>query len=658
MAKKNREKKVGVFTVFILISLFTNILTSPIIGFAYSDNQYASSIEDNAVYFLVNAANTSITLDVPNCNYNDGTNMIAWTSLGWGNQRFILRKQFNYTVNNVLCDTYRMIPLDKQEKVLAIQDDSDLSNKFLQVQSERYSDAKLMSDKYIFQYHQSTNSFKILTGASSFTKCLALNGSSSSGTQIIQTDVVSNNDSMQRWKLIKTDTLGMNNKREAYIVGTNSIRYNLTIPQAGTYVIETLAYENNNVSTFLSLNTTSNSTIVNTQNNSTQYAAIEYTFNSPGDYSIVLRGKNQQQMGNVYINFRPKKEIYINTIWDPVLQLDNVSGILNTRGQWAQKGYFLNVLANIDKTSIYETLPTNQTKMNNDYYVFWGHGNPDGVFYYNGLTSDDKNYLRAIQLPSNLNNLKEAVWVTCGGAGLNNINGYYTSMARETVVRGADYSIGWRGDLGNGGVWLMNYFDALFNNYSGVNAAYQATLATRRDLWPMWQAYLAGNDNNDIWNPIVYYRNVTGNIVYSVANDDYLNVYNDDGGRLNRSISQNDYENNLVDNNFNNSSSDDHFKVLYSNYVYKLVKIGDVITNIIDDESQNQILINNAKEIINNYKASDDFIDNATLYIFEVNGFLEGFTTELVNQDMQITHLRTHKRISVEEFMNIANSNF
>ncbi len=52
-----------------------------------------SKIDDGAVYFIRSAHYTDkLVWDMPNGNTNDGVAPILYNSLGWGNQRFIVKE--------------------------------------------------------------------------------------------------------------------------------------------------------------------------------------------------------------------------------------------------------------------------------------------------------------------------------------------------------------------------------------------------------------------------------------------------------------------------------------------------------------------------------------------------------------------------------------
>ena len=72
-------------------------LLSPQIKKAISNQEQlwvnADSLDDGGVYFIRNCSNTTFVWDMPNSNVSSGTKPALYQQLGYGNQRFILRKQ-------------------------------------------------------------------------------------------------------------------------------------------------------------------------------------------------------------------------------------------------------------------------------------------------------------------------------------------------------------------------------------------------------------------------------------------------------------------------------------------------------------------------------------------------------------------------------------
>jgi hypothetical protein len=612
---------------------------------------YESSIQDGAVYFINSVANPNIRFNVSGASYSNGSKIIAYTQLGWGNERFILKKQYSCEYGQ----TYRLIPLDAQNKVLKIQDDSPDYGKNLQVADEEYSDQKLVSDKFIFTYVPSNGSFRISTGASNFGECLSLkNGSTTSGTEIVQRSFF--DSASFEWFLIKSDNLGINTKTTVNINGSNNNVFNLSVPRKGTYIIETTKYADTDVDTFLTLSNSNSEVLAQNDNGGSVYgfSKIEYYFSQPGKYQVYLRGANGGQFGNVNLVVRPQKEVYFNTLWDADNDLDNVTPLLNRADQWANMGYYSNVISNTGKYSIFETAQSGNTHINNDYYVFWGHGSAGFVRYYNGLDdgSNGNNDLNALELPSDLTNLHSLVWIACQGAALASFGNYSTSMARESVVRGASNSIGWRGSVSNGGVWLLKYMDELANGYSGKEAARQATNQTRSALW--WD--FITNSSNDLWNPVIYYKKVSNDIVYSVANDAGYNIENaDDGGYLQANPSGE----RRIKKSATTTTDEPDVEIDYYGKKYTILRFGNVITNVlakdynrINKEITIKGILNKYKDVISSHEAKTYH------YIFEFKNTFSLYSVSYKEDVMKIIDEKDGSSVPLEQFMRIADSNF
>lgn len=525
----------------------------------------------------------------------------------------------------------------------------------LLIGNETYSDESLLSDKFVFEYIPSRGTFRISSGAGIYSKYLTTSGfSTNPGTNIVQKSYLSSYYKNFEWYLTKTDSLGLNVKNVVQIYGTSEYGYNLTIQREGVYVIETVSHNGSNVDTVLTLKSTSNQVLSSNDNNGgSVFSKITYNFTQKGDYWVRVKGANTSQYGPISIQLRPEKELFFNTIWDPVLQLDNVTELNSSIATWQSMGYYANVLANMDQSSIYEQTLSGKMKMNNDYYIFWGHGTSGSVWFYNGPNSNDNQNLTAMELPLDLSSQIASVWLTCHGASLADFDGYFTSMARESVIRGAEYSVGWRGEISSGGVWLSNYIEALANGFTELAAVYQANEATKYDIWPLWLT--AWMTNNDLWNPVVYRKNSQNQLVYSIANVLNPIEYLDDGGTAEQeslfqtnalsSVTQGDYDSNSF-----------IFEIPGINV--ELLKVGETITNIpVTDD----YLVEKAAQIIEllasndtRKSLSDDV--NIVKFAFENENRIELYGVSNLNGNNSYYRLSDNSQISLTDFMRIANS--
>lgn len=606
-----------------------------------------NQIEDNGVYFIDFYENKSLRMNVSNSNYQNGNGIIVYHKTGWGNERFVLKKQFNYKSKLV----YSIVPLNSQDKVLRIEDDSSESGKKLEIGDEQYSDSKLLSDKFFFEYNETTGRYKIESAISDFFQCLKpQNNTHSSGVSVVQDSFNPEYATSYEWLLTRTDTLGINSKTRTEINGTSKTYYNFTVQRSGEYIFKN-SYYSKELFTKIYLYTSSGDSLKTVNNGC---FGLSYYFSAKGDYKVAISGTNSSQKGFVYTQVMPQKPLYFNTFWDPSLQYDNVTGLLGKTAGFSAKGYYLNVLANMGKKSLFEKDLNGIIHMNNDYYVFWGHGTPGGVQFYDGLYPES-NLLYANQLPDNLTNIKCSIWLTCSGAKLASFGDYNTSMARETVIKGARSSIGWRGPIAFGGVWLMNFLDDMFDSDSIPEASKNASDQTASDIW--WHYVFSKKENNDLWNPIIYYRNSNNEIKYVVGNGkSYKDEENDDGGFFTeaKETRKNDYKDNSKSfkiNNYDLSTID----IKHDGRLFNVYKIGNTITNISPNSIDAQYKIQKALTIHKTYSFGRTDSEN---YIFSGPNGVCPYSIDYSNDEATIDNVSTNKKVSLEDFINIANYNF
>ena len=480
-----------------------------------------NEIEDGAVYFIRNANNTNLVWDMPNANTSVGTTPILYGSTGWGNQRFIVRKEALY--NNEMY--YTIVPLYAPDKTLRL--DSNNENELISLGYDKNTSLEnFLSNKFIIQQVPGTTKFVIKSGVSTFGKyIIPTNDNVASGNTLSQktTSIALTNPKYQ-WEFLKTDTLGLDLKNQVYINGTNTLYFNLTPPSTGKYIIETFDNNNDDLDTYLELYD-NNGTLLSYNDDGTNnyHAKIIYDFSSTDDCSIRLRGyDDEDDFGYTYLIFRPEKELFFSAVYDFNKNNNDRPGSLEATKQQLP-GYYVNIQANQGKAAALEIAANGKTKMNSEYYVFSGHGysNVAGVEFYNSVESEGFSWY---EIP-NMNGTKIAIWMTCHGARnyfKNGSSGEMTSMAFRTIEQGADYSLGYVGTIYDTTqrMFPSKFFEAL-NTNQGISieqAIATATQWTINNNWWWWTFF--GSANDDFKNPIIYKKNDTlrltcGNGIYT-----------------------------------------------------------------------------------------------------------------------------------------------
>ena len=587
---------------------------------AYSEQEElftnVDKIDDGAVYFIRNAANTNFIWDMPNGNVAEGVEPIICTYNGFGNQRFIVREETKYNGKMY----YTISPLYAPTKTLRINDNTDKKNLVLG-SDKNTSLVNFLSNKFMIE--KSSYGFTITTGVSTFGKYIVPKDGQIADNvkleQITSANVTSTKSS--QWEFCKTDSLGVDLENKIRINGTSTRFFNLTPPSLGEFIIETKQYGSDLVDTYLELydrsgnNRLAYSDDIEGANN--RYSRITYNFTSVDDVQVRVRGFSANEIGYVYLLLRPKNPLYFAGVYDYDKNNNDRPSTLKEAQQFLPNHY-LDVQSNRGVDAILELAPNGKKKINSEYFVFSGHGysNVAGVEFYNSTNPEGFLWY---DIPS-LNDTKIAIWMTCHGA-----RNYFkygstsqmTSMAYQSIYMGADYSLGYVGSIYDTTqrAFPKKFFDALQTN-SIPDAVTIATKKTIDANWWWWTFY--GKSKDDFKNPILYKKgdslNTTcGNGNYDLeANAESMNVEMFD------KISHNGYVMN-IDNNANdimsinslysNSSVESLFPYKFiSNYDGKLIKLGFKC-----DENTGEVIY---YDFINNYEISSEEFE---LYMGEPN---------------------------------------
>lgn len=489
-----------------------------------------SSFEDGSTYMIRSVSNPNLYWDLTGGYLTNGTEVQLYTLNYSHAQKFYFKKQFEFQG----CETYRLAPLFAYDKVLRVNGSSE--NAKVVIASETYTDTHLISDKFwFFPTYNGSTQFFISTAISGLNMFLTAS-TIQSGEKIIQKTGPSSLTNDYKWEIVKTDYIGLNVGNKVFINGTQETRYVARVPYVGEYVIETFQFGNSpSLDTYLRLNRDSDDTQVAYDDNSgnNYNAKIVYNFTTIEEYSIFVRGNSNYVTGYCYLVLRPLKTIYMTGVYDYRYQkIDRVSALNNAKNYCRNLGYFPIVYGNKEYYSFfYETDWENRYLMDRDYYVFYGHGDCEGTVaeYYNGQNEDPAN---SCDLPD-LSHAGFMAWMICNGANdICSDETGYAGMAYESVLAGADSSLGFRGTIYNitCDSFIPKLFESLETNSlvnSILNAAQYAVESNQ--IW--WIFY--GYSHCDILNSILYKQGDTRGHEYHI--------------QLNRTLSENDF---VYDNGF------------------------------------------------------------------------------------------------------------
>ena len=405
-----------------------------------------TEIEDGSVYMIRSAQNPDLVWDLTNGSLNNGTKVQLYNINYTQAQKFYVKKQFD--VNGY--ETYRFSPLYNYDKVLRVTSKSQNAN--VQLADETYTDLHLFSDKFaILKIHSSIpTQFAITSCVNQDTGMKISVNSLASGQKLVnKTHSYYVSNMITTWEFIKTDYVGLHVKNKTWVEGTSDFRYVARVPFTGRYVIETSAYYSSQVDTVLVLKRDSDGVVVATNDDGGEgyFSKIVYNFQTTEEFSIFVRGYNDDCRGSCYLLLRPEKTIYLSGTYDiDNHHHDRTKALNESKPYLRSMGYFPEVETNFNHDSIFNEYDwEGGLKMDRDYYFFRGHGGNDGTcaVYFDGANPD---WVHNSQIPT-LTRAGLVAWIICSGAN-EPTSGTDHCMARATAMMGAQHSLGFRKNIG------------------------------------------------------------------------------------------------------------------------------------------------------------------------------------------------------------------
>lgn len=463
-----------------------------------------SEIEDGAVYMIRSVDNPNLYWDLTGGYLTNGTEVQLYPVNYSHAQKFIFKRQFSLGGEM----SYRLAPLFAYDKVLSFTTDSNGST--LKIADEEYvsdNDYYLFRDKFCFlKDYWNPMQFTIATCiGNSFYHRITVD-SIAQGQKIKRGDTHNYSFVSRKWEIIKTDYLGLNVGNKVYANGVSETRLVARAPFVGEYVLETHTYPGENVDTYLRLVRDSDSVQVAYDDDGGEggyNAKITYNFTTIEEFSVFLRGYDSSERGYCYLVFRPAKTIYMTGTYDIDNQhCDRISAVNQAKTHLRNLGCFPVVFANIEHETVFADDDWEQsTKMDRDYYLFYGHGNSDGshVAYFDRSVVD---WAYSSELPT-LNNAGLVVWMTCHGGNYIPSNPQMC-MAYASVMRGADYSLGFAGDIYNltADKFIPKFFEALNSHSIQDSMSIASSYAIQANYF--WWYFGDGQNLCDIDNPILF----------------------------------------------------------------------------------------------------------------------------------------------------------
>ncbi len=253
--------------------------------------------------------------------------------------------------------------------------------------------------------------------------------------------------------------LSVNQTYSATLSLNDEHTYSFSPSQTGTYVVQTTG----DTDTYGTVNITINGTVVSeTDDDDGEGYNFNIMFYATSGDTIEIKVRTcypASQEGSYSIKIhRARAQIYtfnygwsnINTTTERNIPLSGLS----------QLGY--DAVSNINAASAHanEINTNGYANLNSEFVFFSGHGQERNDYqtalcFYNENDSYDE--LTSRSLPSNMNNVKVALWSACySGQQVNENNVSCYSVAESAYDRGAKVSIGWKTEISNSAAQKWN----------------------------------------------------------------------------------------------------------------------------------------------------------------------------------------------------------
>lgn len=460
---------------------------------------YANNIEDGEIYFIRSYQDDNKVFSIAGNSYSSGSKIQVASSVGYAYQRFIAKKIYDSFGQN----SFQLIPLNNQLRNLAITGRNAAESAKLELKNSKTYDS-IDGDKFRF-IPSSSSTFKIATGSSGFTKYLtAENYNFNQNIDIVQKAYDNNHQQSFLWRLMKTDSMGLNKRYQVY-ASLEGYDFNLRVPTTGNYIIKTEWVNNIFVDTCLSLKTSSGSQIAfNDDYNGSYCSCLDIQLQANTDYKLNVSAIDDY--GFVDVIIYPKNQVFFNSYVEEE-NLDTREDMNEPDTLFNLYGYIFNHNINSSKADLGREEIDGFLPMQREYYMISTHGSTSGAIVinpYEELTGNTGWYY-----PNDLPNMSTntlSVWSVCHGGMPNNI-------AQNAAQRGSTYSLGWNGTIGTD---TSRYFTNMLwldvlqkDDSTTIPSSVQGALNDTASNF--WYKTLMGTwgESDDTLSPILYHENAT-----------------------------------------------------------------------------------------------------------------------------------------------------
>lgn len=460
----------------------------------------------NNVYYIKTFSNQTKALDVEWANYENYSNLISWNFTGLENQKFVFEESSN--------NTFRIRAFNTEDMyICAFSNESYEYAEFKLIKESEYTLYNLNSDKFKLEYNSSRGSYAIKTGISNYTKYLVIDNyqEAESFNHLVEKSFNYSYYNDYFWVLEKTNNLKENsiqnfslnkNTLKTYFI---NVRFGLNYILKGFYDLNSLIqfklYKyNNGENDYLT------SSVGYNEINFKREVTLKFNFEAFEIYVLEVYCFDFET--DIELKFYPEKTMSVDTIYDPLQ--NNIDRFVSIKGNYsliAKAGYYPLIRRNRSASVVLENSVNGYKNINQNIYVFRGHGNPGGACYIEGY-GNNSDWIDVYNLPS-LDNVEIALWLCCESAAKRQ-DSSQTSLIRETAFKGARYSLGYKNEIRTSAanaflrIFVENLYDLDINNFKGFIDNLIDNLKSEIWYYPF----------GEIYDPVIYENTGNGISLY------------------------------------------------------------------------------------------------------------------------------------------------
>lgn len=473
--------------------------------------QPTSNIIPEGIYYIRNQR-SGLYLDVYKEGKENNTKLHQYYYTGGDNQRFRLKY--------ISSDVYEIIPLHTTGMSLDIYDASPDNYAHVNIFTSHSGVAQRFK---IVSTGNGDNSFKILTCASGYTKCITTLNASMDPADIIQhTYANDGNQDNDHWYF---EDVTLNEKILVTLSAGQTKSFEITIPDNMYYVVETTQYGSSTVDTYLTVSNLSTGNAYDDDDGGVgSYSFIGFNNQGGRDLTISVKLRNSSASGSFYLQIRKQKAVYYGFKYN---NLNTISD-LNKPYEAFSDLYYSCRYEDMETSHFQEIDERGYSRYNSEIVFFSGHG-------YGGNEVSFKNSTFYLSNLNNMSNVRIAVWSACYSSKTDNYDN--TSLVDKSVANGAKSALGFPDSVDD--VSARSFTNNLFKKLSeGYSIGDAASYAANRLILPsdtVKNYRIAGSSSTTLTTPnyaksalTLPQKSIQENYYKLISNNEYMTFDNGD----------------------------------------------------------------------------------------------------------------------------------